>query len=203
MRKERNVRHPLIKISLDHNHDKAWNKCYTQDNTDTRWENPSVLIGAGKSKLHLLWPCTHCNIYICFCKWSYTLCKPVIIHIHLFWQLEIDKLVIIHIYLSWQLEIDEPVIIHIHLSWQLEIDKLVIIHNHLSRQLEIDKPVIIHNHLSWQLEIDDPKELSEDNVYDEIHPKKNIARAKFAKPKGPSSRGPKRMTKPSGDESWE
>ena len=26
----------VIQIALVHNHDKAWNKCYTQDNTDTR-----------------------------------------------------------------------------------------------------------------------------------------------------------------------
>ena len=32
-------------ISLVHNHDKAGNKCYTQDNTNTR-ANPRVRIGA-------------------------------------------------------------------------------------------------------------------------------------------------------------
>ena len=32
-------------IALVHNHDKAGNKCYTQDNTNTR-ETPSVRIGA-------------------------------------------------------------------------------------------------------------------------------------------------------------
>ena len=31
-------------ISLVHYNDKAGNKCYTQDNTNT-WENPSVRIG--------------------------------------------------------------------------------------------------------------------------------------------------------------
>ena len=47
-----------------------------------------------------------------------------------------------------------------------------------------------------QLEIDDPKELTEEYIYDEVHPKVNVARQAFAKPKGPAGRGPKRMTKP-------
>ena len=34
-------------ISLVHNHDKAGNKRYTQDNTNTR-ETPSVIIGAAE-----------------------------------------------------------------------------------------------------------------------------------------------------------
>ena len=34
-------------ISLVHNHDKAANKCYTQDITNTR-ENPSVRIGVAE-----------------------------------------------------------------------------------------------------------------------------------------------------------
>lgn len=49
--------------------------------------------------------------------------------------------------------------------------------------------------LNSQLEVDDPKELSEENVYDEIHPKKNVATKKFDKPKGPAGRGPRRMAK--------
>lgn len=51
--------------------------------------------------------------------------------------------------------------------------------------------------LSKKLEIDDPKELTEEFIYDEVHPKVNVARQAFAKPKGPAGRGPKRMTKPS------
>ena len=40
--KEGNNRPPSVnQISSVHNHDKAGNKCYTQDNTSTR-ENPSV-----------------------------------------------------------------------------------------------------------------------------------------------------------------
>ncbi|KAL8594720.1 hypothetical protein ACOMHN_051666 [Nucella lapillus] len=50
--------------------------------------------------------------------------------------------------------------------------------------------------LAKKLEIDDPKELSEEAIYDEVHPKVNVARQAFAKPKGPGGRGPKRMTKP-------
>ena len=46
--KEGNNRPSSInQISLVHNHDKAGNKCYTQDNTNTR-ENPSVIIGAAE-----------------------------------------------------------------------------------------------------------------------------------------------------------
>ncbi|XP_013408784.1 twinfilin-1 isoform X2 [Lingula anatina] len=47
-----------------------------------------------------------------------------------------------------------------------------------------------------KLEIDSGEELSEAYLYDELHPKKNIAKQAFAKPKGPAGRGPKRMTKP-------
>ncbi|KAK3101737.1 hypothetical protein FSP39_005974 [Pinctada imbricata] len=49
--------------------------------------------------------------------------------------------------------------------------------------------------IAKKLEIDDPKELSEENIYDELHPKKNVATQKFAKPKGPAGRGPRRMNK--------
>ncbi|CAH1783027.1 unnamed protein product [Owenia fusiformis] len=47
-----------------------------------------------------------------------------------------------------------------------------------------------------KIEIDDGKELTEDFLQDEVHPKKNVAKQKFARPKGPGGRGPKRMTKP-------
>ncbi|CAG5127193.1 unnamed protein product [Candidula unifasciata] len=47
------------------------------------------------------------------------------------------------------------------------------------------------------IEVDDPAELTEQFIYEEVHPKKNVARQAFAKPKGPAGRGPKRMTKPS------
>ncbi|XP_033744679.1 twinfilin-1-like isoform X2 [Pecten maximus] len=46
-----------------------------------------------------------------------------------------------------------------------------------------------------KLEVDDPKELAEKNLYEEVHPMKNIVKSAFARPKGPSSRGPKRMTR--------
>jgi len=51
-------------------------------------------------------------------------------------------------------------------------------------------------HIFFQLEIDDPNELTEDYIYDEVHPKKNVARTAFAKPKGPAGRGPRRMPRP-------
>ena len=49
----------------------------------------------------------------------------------------------------------------------------------------------------FQIEVDDLSEITEEFIYDEIHPKKNIATLKFVKPKGPANRGPRRMMKPS------
>lgn len=46
-----------------------------------------------------------------------------------------------------------------------------------------------------KLEIDDPSELTEEFLYDEIHPKKNIAAMKFEKPKGPARKGPRKLVK--------
>lgn len=49
--------------------------------------------------------------------------------------------------------------------------------------------------ITKRLEIDDGKELTEEYLYDEIHPKRNLHRPAFAKPKGPPNRGAKRITK--------
>jgi len=46
------------------------------------------------------------------------------------------------------------------------------------------------------MEIDNASELSEKNIYEEVHPTRNVARQAFARPKGPGGRGPKRMTRP-------
>ncbi|KAL5013161.1 hypothetical protein ScPMuIL_007431 [Solemya velum] len=46
-----------------------------------------------------------------------------------------------------------------------------------------------------KIEMDDPKELSEEYLQDQLHPKKNVAAQLFVKPKGPKGRGPKRMTR--------
>ncbi|KAL2717218.1 twinfilin isoform X1 [Vespula squamosa] len=46
-----------------------------------------------------------------------------------------------------------------------------------------------------KLEIDDGKELTEGFLQEELHPKVNLHRPKFAKPKGPPNRGAKRITK--------
>jgi twinfilin-like protein len=46
------------------------------------------------------------------------------------------------------------------------------------------------------LEIDCGEEVTETFLQDEIHPKKNLHRPKFAKPKGPPNRGAKRITRP-------
>ncbi|XP_045534311.1 twinfilin [Papilio machaon] len=49
--------------------------------------------------------------------------------------------------------------------------------------------------IAKRLEIGDGKELTEEFLYDEIHPKRNLHRPAFAKPKGPPNRGAKRITK--------
>lgn len=48
-------------------------------------------------------------------------------------------------------------------------------------------------------EISDPSEISYDILMDELHPKKVNDGLKFEKPKGPSSRGPRRVTRPTTD----
>ncbi|CAF0774401.1 unnamed protein product [Brachionus calyciflorus] len=50
--------------------------------------------------------------------------------------------------------------------------------------------------ISKTIEIDGPNEISENYFVDELHPKKVVDTKSFAKPKGPSSRGPKRITRP-------
>jgi len=45
-----------------------------------------------------------------------------------------------------------------------------------------------------KVEIDTGKELTEDFLMDELHPKKNIYQPKFQKPKGPPNRGARRLT---------
>ncbi|XP_045475310.1 twinfilin [Harmonia axyridis] len=47
-----------------------------------------------------------------------------------------------------------------------------------------------------KIEIDSGAELTASYLYDEVHPTKTSNLPKFAKPKGPPNRGPKRMTKP-------
>lgn len=51
-----------------------------------------------------------------------------------------------------------------------------------------------------KLEIDDPSEITSEFLYEEIHPKKNIAKQQFAKPRGPAGRGPKRMMRQGDDD---
>ena len=45
-------------------------------------------------------------------------------------------------------------------------------------------------------EVSEASELTRDYILDEIHPKKATDGLKFEKPKGPTSRGPRRVTKP-------
>uniref|UniRef100_A0A1Y1MDH8 Twinfilin n=1 Tax=Photinus pyralis TaxID=7054 RepID=A0A1Y1MDH8_PHOPY len=49
--------------------------------------------------------------------------------------------------------------------------------------------------IAKKIEIDTDSELTEKNLYEEVHPTKNLHRPIFAKPKGPPGRGPKRMIK--------
>lgn len=50
-----------------------------------------------------------------------------------------------------------------------------------------------------QLEIDDGDELTEDFLYDEVHPKQHAHKQAFAKPRGPAGkRGHKRLIKGTG-----
>lgn len=50
--------------------------------------------------------------------------------------------------------------------------------------------------ITKKLEIDDASELSEENLIDEIHPKKMLHKTQFAKPAPPSkNRGPRRLIK--------
>lgn len=50
--------------------------------------------------------------------------------------------------------------------------------------------------ITKKLEIDDASELNEDNLIEEIHPKKMLHKTQFAKPAPPSkNRGPRRLIK--------
>ena len=48
----------------------------------------------------------------------------------------------------------------------------------------------------FQIEVDNPSEVTEQFLYEEVHPKVTIVKQQFAKPKGPAGRGPKRLTRP-------
>uniref|UniRef100_T1IMS1 ADF-H domain-containing protein n=1 Tax=Strigamia maritima TaxID=126957 RepID=T1IMS1_STRMM len=58
---------------------------------------------------------------------------------------------------------------------------------------------IIEKHVEIEIvrkiEIDDAEDLTEEFLLDEIHPKLNIHKQKFPKPKGPPNRGARRITK--------
>ncbi|CAD5111925.1 DgyrCDS1186 [Dimorphilus gyrociliatus] len=46
-----------------------------------------------------------------------------------------------------------------------------------------------------KIEVDAAEEITKDFIYDEVHPKKNIVKQKFAKPKGPAGRAPRNIKK--------
>lgn len=50
--------------------------------------------------------------------------------------------------------------------------------------------------ITKKIEIDNGEELTEEFIYEELHPRKLNLRPQFSKPKGPPSRGAKRLTKP-------
>ncbi|XP_064483394.1 twinfilin-1-like [Ornithodoros turicata] len=49
--------------------------------------------------------------------------------------------------------------------------------------------------IAKKIEIDDPNELNEAFLLDQLHPKQNICKQMFAKPKGPANRGARRLIK--------
>jgi twinfilin len=49
--------------------------------------------------------------------------------------------------------------------------------------------------ITKKMEVDDANELSEENLIDELHPKKMLHRTQFAKPAPPKTRGPRRLIK--------
>ncbi|XP_076369845.1 twinfilin-1-like [Tachypleus tridentatus] len=57
--------------------------------------------------------------------------------------------------------------------------------------------------IARKLEMDDPKEITEEFLYNEIHPKTNIYKPKFAKPKGPGNRGARRLIRSNPEEDRE
>ncbi len=61
--------------------------------------------------------------------------------------------------------------------------------------LGVSASEFICNFFFLQLEIGADEELTEDYLIDEIYPKKVVDKPKFEKPKGPPSRGAKRLTK--------
>ena len=55
--------------------------------------------------------------------------------------------------------------------------------------------------INKQFEISEPNEISHTIILDELHPKKVTDGLKFEKPKGPQSRGPRRVTRPTAEHS--
>ncbi|OQV23896.1 Twinfilin-2 [Hypsibius exemplaris] len=64
--------------------------------------------------------------------------------------------------------------------------------NPLIHTIEAELGVVI----SKRIETDDPSEINEEYIRDQIHPKIHLHQPLFAKPKGPPSRGNKRIAKP-------
>lgn len=56
-------------------------------------------------------------------------------------------------------------------------------------------------HINKTFETSEPEEITKEYIQDEIHPKKMCGELKFSKPKGPSSRGPRRVTRPTTEHS--
>lgn len=56
------------------------------------------------------------------------------------------------------------------------------------------------NCVVFQIETSDPSELNEEFLQDQLHPRKDLIRQKFAKPPKPAgSRGPRRIHNPQGE----
>lgn len=59
--------------------------------------------------------------------------------------------------------------------------------DHIERDLSIE--------ITRKLEVDNANEITNEFLYEEIHPQKNIVKKQFEKPRGPAGRGPKRITR--------
>lgn len=59
----------------------------------------------------------------------------------------------------------------------------------------IDRLILKNIPISKKIEVDDPLEINEKFLLDQLYPQSIMARPHFAKPKGPPSRGVKRLTK--------
>lgn len=81
-----------------------------------------------------------------------------------------------------------PLISNLEIDFKMDIDKKVSL---LSSSAMLKCLIFTY----FQLEVESGEEITHDYLIDAIHPKKIIYQTKFARPKGPTNRGAKRLTK--------